>query len=552
MKRIEIENKRIKVITSNGDGDYDSTLVRVLKAIPGAAFRTVPERAWFLPLSEVVAAASIGNLFGFDVAAPVRQLAELAREEKKRESEQNAQALAALGDLSSPLPNGRTLFKHQREGAQILIETSYHICADEMGLGKTMQSLVAAKGYQLAHGWRVVVVAPVSLRANWYAEAEGVGVTIEVHSWAKVPDPPDCDFILLADEAHYAQSFTSQRGQRFLALAERARRVFPMTGTPMKNGLPINMLPLLMAARHRLARNRKHFEERYCGAQLVKRKKKGAKGNKASDFNTYREVKGAKNLKELHAFTRDVILRRTKVECLDLPAKTRILREVEASAEAVREYLSVIAAKRNELDLLIKQGKFPEESQALVMLGAIRQAASKVKIDAALEIAEEVTEEDGQIVLFTEYLATAQTLFQRTREAKMRPELLTGATKPQDRQAVVDRFQSRKSNVFIGTIGAGGVGITLTQASTVALVDRAWTPGDNFQAEDRSHRIGQHWPVTVIWLQYGKLDFRIDDLILKKQERIDLVLEGGRQTMRGASGSIISDARKFLTEITEE
>jgi SNF2 family DNA or RNA helicase len=547
MRRIDIENKTIKI--RMGDFAYDASLVRALKAIPFAVFRSVPEKAWFLPLDEAPMAASLGNLFGFEVADPVQHLADLALQEKRKESEQNASALAALGDLSAPLPNGRILFEHQRAGAQKLIESGRHILADEMGLGKTLTSLITALGYQRAFGWQIVVLTTVSVRPGWYQEAEGINAPIEAHSWAKVPDPPERDFILIADEAHYAQSLTSQRTQRFLELARRARRVFALTGTPMKNGQPVNLFPLLLACRHRLARDKKYFEERYCSAQLVKRQVK--KNGKKKEVTT-RDVRGASNLKELHNLTRDIILIRKKAQCLDLPPKTRQLRQVEASLDAARHYNEVIAAKRDELQLLVARGKFPEESQALVMLGAIRQAASAVKIVTALEIAEQAVEEGGQIVLFTEFLATAHAIFEAAKSAKLRPEILTGATKADDRKPIVDRFQNGDSKVFIGTIKAGGVGITLTKASTIVLVDRAWTPGDNFQAEDRCHRISQHWPVTAIWLQYGGLDHRIDSLILKKQERIDLVLEGKRKTMRGVQQSITSSAGELLREITRE
>lgn len=123
---------------------------------------------------------------------------------------------------------------------------------------------------------------------------------------------------------------------------------------------------------------------------------------------------------------------------------------------------------------------------------------------------------------------------------------LTGETKPLERADIVDLFQSGQIGAMVGTIKAGGVGLTLTRASNVILVDRAWTPGDNFQAEDRLHRISQHWPVTAHWLQFGETDKEIDALIVGKQRRIDQVLEGERKTMRGVSTSLERYARKLL------
>jgi hypothetical protein len=65
------------------------------------------------------------------------------------------------------------------------------------------------------------------------------------------------------------------------------------------------------------------------------------------------------------------------------------------------------------------------------------------------------------------------------------------------RAASVARFQAGESQAFVFTAGAGGVGITLTKAADIILVDRALTPGDVEQAEDRVYRIGQALPVTL-------------------------------------------------------
>jgi SNF2 family DNA or RNA helicase len=108
----------------------------------------------------------------------------------------------------------------------------------------------------------------------------------------------------------------------------------------------------------------------------------------------------------------------------------------------------------------------------------------------------------------------------------------------EERQAIVDRFQGGQSDVFVGTIKAGGVGLTLTAANHVILLDRPWTPGDAEQAEDRLHRIGQGEMVNAIWLQHGAVDQAIDALLEAKQERIELVLRGKRKTLRGLSSPL--------------
>ena len=63
------------------------------------------------------------------------------------------------------------------------------------------------------------------------------------------------------------------------------------------------------------------------------------------------------------------------------------------------------------------------------------------------------------------------------------------------------------------------------------------------------HRIGQKSAVTAIWLQYGAIDEKVDTLLQEKQERIDLVLEGKRKSMRGVSKSIRQMAADVLAEV---
>jgi SWI/SNF-related matrix-associated actin-dependent regulator 1 of chromatin subfamily A len=81
--------------------------------------------------------------------------------------------------------------------------------------------------------------------------------------------------------------------------------------------------------------------------------------------------------------------------------------------------------------------------------------------------------------------------------------------------------------VFAGTIGAGGVGITLTAASTVVFLDRAWSPSQNLQAEDRLHRIGQKNAVQVIDIvAEGTIDSARNQKIKLKWEWLKQILEG--------------------------
>lgn len=326
---------------------------------------------------------------------------------------------------------------------------------------------------------------------------------------------------ILVSNCHYAQAGNnSQRGKRFLEITqdEHCKAVFCLTGTPLKNGRPINFLPLLQAVRHPLSMNITGYQRRYCDA-------------KATRFCRW-DVSGATNLKELHELTKDVMLRRKKEDCLDLPGKIRVHRAIEWSKEDKLVYDTRFAELQAVWRERVAKGIISDESEALVAVGHLRQAASAAKVSTAIEIAEELRGQHQSIVIFTAYKETARYL---NNHYEGRAYLLTGDTPVPERQGLVDGFQRGDRNIFVATIGAGGIGITLTKAQTVIMLDRPWTPGDTEQAEDRLYRIGQKNMVTSIWLQANEIDKAVDAILEAKAEVIELVLNGKRKRIARTS-----------------
>lgn len=521
---------------------------------------------WLMPME---ALDLVLNLF-FDLdldprLAELKKSADLDAEADRRIlSEEKRALLQALGDLSQPLSDGTVLFEHQRNAVQWAVEQGRVIIAHDMGLGKTKTALIAAKAYQVHEGCAIFVIAPVSLRINWLREAESVGIGIEIFSWAKLPEPlENGNYVLIADEAHYAQGACdgkgTARGRAFLALAEKAKAVFCLTGTPMKNSLPKNLYPLLVACNHEIAKDKKSFERHYCAATL--QSIPGRKGG------MYWDNTGASHLDELHHKIQNVLQYKRKRDCLDLPKKMRVMREVELSSDAHKLYTMTLQELRDGYEARIQakiawaiaglkaQGAFEEDihqdeieedaraGAALVTLGQLRKAGSVAKVETAIDIAEEIMEQGGQVVLFTIYKDAAK----QVSEA-LKCSALTGEVKSEDRQIMVDRFQNHEDKALVLTHAAGGVGLTLTAAQTVILIDRPWTPGDVEQSEARIDRIGQTSAITSIWLQYSEVDEKVDTLLTKKQERIDLVLTGKRKTLRGV-GSIGDIAESLVQDV---
>jgi SNF2 family DNA or RNA helicase len=117
------------------------------------------------------------------------------------------------------------------------------------------------------------------------------------------------------------------------------------------------------------------------------------------------------------------------------------------------------------------------------------------KIDAVMEI---IKNTDEPIAVFSQFAQMVTLLAKRLEKEGISHGLYTGATSKDDRDRMVDEFQAGNLKVFCGSIKAGGVGITLTAASTIVILNREWAESLNEQVIDRLHRIGQKNAVHVI------------------------------------------------------
>ena len=445
----------------------------------------------------------------------------------------------------------KTPFAHQKEGIKWLVSHRGRsknnvplkgaILADDMGLGKTLTALLTAKVHAKTQNTATLIIAPKSVRNNWKREAVEAGVEAKVLSWGSLPvvkseqevkgkkqitykaspDLPE-KYVLLVDEAHLAQDENSERTKCFLALAKDPRciAVYPITGTPAPNGRPLNMKPLLIAINHHVIVNDFDYEVRYCNAHAMRIEVED-RHNEVTAQRSIWQNKGAANLQELYEVTKNAILRRTKDDCLDLPEKTRTFVEVELDVVAQAAYDANYKKQKDAYIRRIKSGAITGFAEEIVLLNLVRMAASIAKTAEAIRMAEELLEQGRQVVLFTEFAESAKILADH-----FRITALTGETSAKQRQDMVDNFQAGKEHVFVGTVRAGGIGITLTSSQDEILVDRPWTPGATQQVEDRLHRIGQKNKVNIWWLRFGAIDDKIDNILEAKMKNINHMLTG--------------------------
>jgi len=447
-----------------------------------------------------------------------------------------------------PLPNGKVPFEHQKELVENLLSTKKAVGAYDMGLGKTLAAIIASK----FTGLKTHCVAPASIIFNWQDELKAVEAShVELHSWAKIPKSIAGDFCLIGDEAHFAQQIESLRAKAFLNLAERAKYVFLLTGTPMRNGRPSNLFTLLKACDHPLGKDKKEYETRYCGgrynvmggAEFDGKNVKWECRNcgwtndekhhwrspiircsnckdARDNFKIFWKNDGATNLEELNASIKSVVFRKTKEQCLDLPTKTRVLQKAEISKEGRDCYHAILNECREKYRQRIESKEIKSEGEALAILTFIRKAASTAKIESSIDLAESVLNQGSQVVIFTDFVDSAERLAKA-----FETRAITGKiTDNNVRREIIGQFQAGKNKVLVGTGDSAGTGTNLTAANYIILHDRPMTSGDAMQWEDRVHRIGQHWPVTCYWLQAFEVDEKIDEQLEGKQNVTATVL----------------------------
>ena len=166
---------------------------------------------------------------------------------------------------------------------------------------------------------------------------------------------------------------------------------------------------------------------------------------------------------------------------------------------------------------------FSVRAQIIVQLNHLRQLAAKGKARAVQDFLKPCGDTGHKVIIFSTFVEVLEGLHRAKGGI-----LYLGSISKENREASVRRFQSDPQTCFFfGTIGAAGVGITLTAADRAVFVDLPWTPAAKQQAEDRAHRIGQKKQVEVIpFLARGTVDERIMQLISDKEKVIAQAIDG--------------------------
>jgi len=427
-----------------------------------------------------------------------------------------AQLLHFEGISAAEAPPGfvGTLRPYQREGLgwlHFLRQFGFGGClADDMGLGKTVQVLALLESRREEGAGPSLVVVPRSLVFNWEQEVQRFTpqLRVLVHGGAGrrrgVEHLADYDLVITT-YGTLRRDVAAMRDMEFdYAILDEAQAI--------KNaGTEGAKAARLIRARHRLAMTGTPIENRLAELwSLLEFLNPGLLG-KASVFGALvRRVDGANGDRDeartlLSRAVRPYILRRTKAQVApELPERLEQTLMVELSPEERKLYNELRDHYRNSLlGRIDSQGLARSKMHVLEALLRLRQAAchpglvdptrreeSSSKIDMLLSRVAEATAEDHKVLVFSQFTSLLAIVRAQMDAAGTRYAYLDGDTR--DRQQAVAEFQEDpECRVFLVSLKAGGVGLNLTAAEYVYLLDPLWNPAVEAQAIDRAHRIGQ-------------------------------------------------------------
>ena len=465
---------------------------------------------------------------------------------------------AGVAPADPPTGFTGTLRGYQREGlgwlAWLRVLGVGGCLADDMGLGKTVQVLAHLERRREEGAGPALAVVPRSLLYNWQAEAARFAPAMRVLDYTGSKRPRDelraaldagtTDLVLTT----YG---TLRRDAPTLAAVEFDTVVLDEAQAIKNAGTAASKAARLLRARHRLAVTGTPVENRldelwalfdFLSPGLLG----AARGHAAAALGAASAAtdEGAAARSLLARALRPYILRRTKAEVApDLPPRQEQTIWVTLGDAERALYDELRDHYRTELLARVaRDGMARSRIHVLEALLRLRQAACHpalvdpshrhapaAKLEVLLERLGEVVAEGHKVLVFSQFTKLLALVRTRLDASGVAYAYLDGRTR--DREGAVTRFQSDPAcPVFLVSLKAGGVGLNLTAAEYVFLLDPWWNPAAEAQAVDRAHRIGQTRPVFAARLvARDTVEERVLALQETKRALVDAVFgEGGR------------------------
>lgn len=507
------------------------------------------KRLWMVPANYVsaVALASISKDKGYDddLDQLFGWMANVFEAKKKA-----LQGLTPNGQESSmklhPMP-------HQEIGYRRTLWQKRLGLWWDMGCGKTMAALwIAQHLWMFEHKGRVLILCPVSLISTWQDEMKkhlmvkysvypivgtkkqktkmlnawamaGVGNLIfGIITWdtakvmAKELEQIRLDYVI-GDESSYVKNHAAQRTKAAIEIADRAEHVIALNGTPYVSDVRDLWSQIRFLSQAYAGDSYWRFVNRYVEFDKSPwHKPIGLRPEMKQELKRLLDVIGMSIRKE------DVLK--------DLPPKSYQVRWVEAEGEqkkaldkAMHEFeIAVQAYKkgsktRTEEIIAIKNAMARATRVQQISMGWSRNESGEIirfkenpKADAFSDILGEC--HDKKVVTFSRFIEDLEILTETSRKSDRKPTLYHGGLPYKDAEANKYSFMHGDSNVFIGQVQKGSVGLNLQVSSICVFFNNWWSLGVRTQAEGRLHRKGQVNPVSYFDIMMkGSVDEKIKE-----------------------------------------
>lgn len=420
--------------------------------------------------------------------------------------------------------------------------------ADDMGLGKTVQVLAMLAGRRRRKAGPSLVVVPKSLVWNWQQEAARFAPRLRVRAHVGADRASTAE--LVADTDLLITTYGTLRKDIMLLREIEFDYVMLDEAQAIKNANAESAKAArLLRGRHRLALSgtpvENHVGELWSLFEFLNPGMLGSGrilGGSTASARPSPEVVAL-----LARALRPLILRRTKeIVAPELPPKHEetIFCELEPGQRQLygelREHY-----RASLLGKIEKQGLAKVKLHVLEALLRLRQAAchpglidksraaeSSAKLEVLLPRLLELREEGHKALVFSQFTSFLALVRTALDEANVRYEYLDGKTR--DREQHVARFQTDPDcGLFLISLKAGGVGLNLTAADYVFVLDPWWNPAVEAQAVDRAHRIGQDKRVFVYrLLAKDTVEEKVAELQASKRGLAESIISGDNSLLR--------------------
>ena len=450
-------------------------------------------------------------------------------------------------------------YEHQKVALEKSWQRSFYALFMEMGTGKTKVTIdTMGMLFQQGEIEAALIIAPKGVYANWHSKEIPQHMSEEVKVDSLLWEPKttqkfqkrliqvargsgdalrilimnvealstkrgnqvaqdflklNADSFVVVDESTTIKNRQAQRTKNIIALGKQAKYKRILTGSPVTKN-PMDLFSQCAFLNKGMLNYDSYyaFQGRYA---VVQQRKFGAR--------SFQQITGYRNLEELNCKLEKHSHRVLKEDCLDLPDKIYMQRQVALTEEQTKAYKQMQEFALAMLD----QGELSTTQSVLTQImrlqeitcGHLRtddgeiQPLSSNRLNEMLEVIGEMI---GKVIIWASYVYDIEQIQQILAEKFGEDSVVTfyGATPQEERDRIVEQFQDKESRVrfFVANPKTGGYGLTLTAATNVLYYNNSYDLEIRLQSEDRAHRIGQDHHVLYVDLVSPRT---VDEKIIK-------------------------------------